>query len=499
MTTTEASHPVAAARSRRFSLGTLISRRVDVAWLCAFRILFGLALSISMLRFIAYGWIERLFVLPRFHFKYWGFSWVEPLPGPSMHLLFWVLAALALAMALGFAFRLTAPAFALGVSYIQLIDVSTYLNHYYLAALLSWLLAFSPANRAWSVDAWLARAVRARRRPLAADDEERSSVAVAWLYLLRFQVGVVYTFAGLAKANSDWLLHAQPLRIWLGAKTDIPLLGPLFVVPGVPLAMSWFGFLFDTTIVWWLLFRRTRPWAYLVVIAFHVATRILFPIGMFPVIMVLSALVFFSPSWPRHAAQALSALARRVFGKAPASLSRVAVRAVSSEERPGSARLWHKLALGAGAAYCALQLAMPLRYLAYGGNVLWHEQGMRFSWRVMLRAKGGGTTFVVRSLESGRTWHVNPRSYLTGLQEGEMSGQPDLILQLAHHVKADFEWRGFGPVEVRVDSRVALNGRRSAPFIDPAVDLTRVEDGIARATWVLPAPSGAPPHIRPVL
>ena len=40
-----------------------------------------------------------------------------------------------------------------------------------------------------------------------------------------------------------------------------------------------------------------------------------------------------------------------------------------------------------------------------------------------------------------------------------MSGQPDLILQLAHHIRDDFERRGQGPVEVRVDALVSLNGR----------------------------------------
>jgi vitamin K-dependent gamma-carboxylase len=131
--------------------------------------------------------------------------------------------------------------------------------------------------------------------------------------------------------------------------------------------------------------------------------------------------------------------------------------------------------------------------------VLWHEQGMRFSWRVMVRAKGGGTTFIVHSPHLGRTWHVNPRDYLTPMQENEMSSQPDLIVQLAHHIERDFAARGLGPVEVRAESRAALNGRRSAPLVDPNIDLTRVEDGLKQARFVLPAPAQAPTHTRPVL
>jgi vitamin K-dependent gamma-carboxylase len=452
-------------------------RNVDIAWLVAFRILFGAALSVSMLRFLAYGWVERLFVAPSFRFKYWGFAWVEPLSVSGMRALFVVLALLALSVAAGFAFRLTAPAFALGLSYVQLIDASTYLNHYYLAALLAWLLSVSPAHRALSVDAWLRKSTG------------RSHVPAAWLYLFRVQVGVVYVFAGLAKAQSDWLIHAQPLRIWLGKSTHLPLLGPLFTWDLAPLVMSWCGFLFDSTVVGFLLYRRTRPYAYAVVVAFHALTRLLFPIGMFPVIMTLSALMFFDADWPR----AWIARARALLGRAPLA-SREPPRLA-----PATATPLQCAAIALGIAYCVVQVAMPLRFLAYGGNVLWHEQGMRFSWRVMVRAKGGNTTFVVHSPRTGQVWRVSPRTYLTGLQESEMSSQPDLILQLARHIKDDFEQRGLGPVEVRADSRVALNGRRGRPFLDSNVDLGQIEDGLAKARWVLPSPSESPAHTRPVL
>jgi vitamin K-dependent gamma-carboxylase len=438
-------------------------------------VLFGLALAISMWRFIANGWIDKLFVRPGFFFKYWGFSWVEPLSGPAMNALVWSLGGLSLCIAAGLMFRLTAPLFALGLIYLQLIDVSTYLNHYYLAALLALLLAASPAHRLWSADAWLARRFWPERA-------RSQTVSTAWLYLFRFQIGLVYFFAGLAKLQSDWLIHAQPLRIWLGASTNLPLVGALFTLPWVPLVMSWCGFLFDTTIVGFLLYGRTRRYAYAVVLAFHTMTRLLFPIGMFPVIMSLGALVFFAPGWPR----AVLRLVRR---------SEPAPRHVPSG---ATGRLAH-CGLVLGAAYCVLQLLLPVRYLAYGGNVLWHEQGMRFSWRVMVRAKGGGTTFLVHSARANHTWHVSPRDYLTAMQENEMSGQPDLILQLAHRIREDFEARGLGPVEVRAESRAALNGRRSAPFVDPRVDLTKVDDNLSPASFILPAPTVSPNHTRPVL
>lgn len=498
--------PLAASAARWVDA---LFRPVDAAWLSALRILFGLALAVSMQRFVAYGWIDELLVAPRHRFHYAGFAWVEPLGSTAMHALFYALGALALAMAAGFAFRVTAPLFALGLTYIQLVDVSTYLNHYYLAALVVWLLALSPANRAWSIDAWMKRRKRARRangeqRANGATDEPR--VATAWLWLFRFQIGVVYVFAGLAKAQSDWLLHGQPLGIWLGASTHLPVLGELFTLPGAPLVMSWLGFLFDTTIVLWLSWRRTRVGAYAVVIVFHATTRLLFDIGMFPILMTTAALVFFPPDWPRR----LHANVKR--GRPGPTVKEVANEAAREGARDDAADAtsrgatevrrppsrWQLAAVGLGGLYVVVQLALPLRCHLYGGNVLWDEQGMRFSWRVMVRAKGGATTFIVRETRTGRTMHVSPRDYLTPFQENEMAGQPDLVLQLAHVVGRDFEARGHGPVEVYVDSTVSLNGRRAHRFIRPDVDLRTIQDGLAKADWILPAPSEAPPSIRPV-
>src|SRR4051812_12051127 len=81
---------------------------VDSAWLAAFRVLFGLTLLTSTLRFLAYGWIEQLFVAPQFHFKYWGFHWVTVPPSGQLHAVFWALAALCILVSLGLLFRVAA-------------------------------------------------------------------------------------------------------------------------------------------------------------------------------------------------------------------------------------------------------------------------------------------------------------------------------------------------------------------------------------------------------
>lgn len=147
-------------------------------------------------------------------------------------------------------------------------------------------------------------------------------------------------------------------------------------------------------------------------------------------------------------------------------------------------------------SFLALQFVIPLRFVAYGRDVHWHEQGMRFSWRVMVREKNGSVTFVVRDRQTNRTTHIAPRTYLTAVQEREMSAQPDLILQLAHHIRDEHARQG-RRVEVRADAVASLNGRRVTALIDPEIDLATIEDGIARADWIVGAPTEAPPHFHP--
>jgi hypothetical protein len=117
---------------------------------------------------------------------------------------------------------------------------------------------------------------------------------------------------------------------------------------------------------------------------------------------------------------------------------------------------------------------------------------MRWAWKVMVREKNGSITYHVRDRDSGRTWQVSPMRYLTWRQANEMAGQPDLVLQVAHHVAADLRARGVRDPEVRAEAWVSLNGRPAALMIDPTVDLTQVSDGLGVADWILPAPEEPP-------
>ena len=448
----------------------------DAAALGVFRIVFGLLGFVSAVRALAYGFVDEMFVKPRVLLSYWGFSFLPQPSAVAVKVLFVSLALLSLLVAAGLFYRVAIVLYALLFTYLELLDVSNYLNHYYLVTWLALLACVVPLHRTFSLDAH--RHGWAPELPLWC----------TWLF--RFQVGLVYLFAGLAKLSADWLLHAQPLQIWLASRTDLPVVGPYLGQIWVAFLAAWIGFLFDTSIAFFLLAERTRPAAYVALVGFHLATWALFPIGMFPFIMMTGALVFFSPSWPRRWANAWR---RRVGAReeTPPSVSSPEPRARSSHGRfHGGVALF--------AAYAIFQLGMPLRTHAYGGDVQWHEQGMRFSWRVMVREKNGSLTYRLHDLDSDKRWEVSPRAFLLDRQAREMATQPDLILQLAHRIAADAASKGHPRVAVFADTRVSWNGRPGAPLIDPSVDLASVQDGLGKAWWVLPSPSTAPARLTPL-
>jgi hypothetical protein len=427
---------------------------IDASSVAAFRIVFGLLVLLATIRFVASGWVHEYYEMPTHFFSYYGFGWVKPWPGAGMYIHFGAMAVLAAMIVVGLFTRFATLGFGVLFAYAHLIDKTNYLNHYYLLVCLCLVMTLLPMGSTWSLDA--------RLRPQHA----RTHVPRWVLWTLRAQIGLVYVFAGLAKLKYDWIVEAQPMSIWLGANTDFPLIGPLFEQRWVAYAFSYAGIVFDLSIVPLLLWRRTRVVAYVAVVAFHLVTARLFQLGMFPWIMMASSLVFLPVGWPRRL------------------LARLGWRssATANEMRPLRGA---RVVVGILAAYFAIQLVLPLRHLAYPGDVCWTEQGFRFAWHVMVMEKDGSVVLHVREPATDRRWDVRPSEYLTRYQTKMMAPQPDMILELAHMVAADFERRGVRDPVVTVDAFVSLNGRRRARLIDPTVDLAREDDGLGAKRWIL--------------
>lgn len=439
--------------------GDICMRTARAESVAVFRILFGLLGFVAVVRFALKGWIDDLYIEPAYHFTYSGFWWIQPWPAWGMYLHFALLGLVSLGVAIGYRYRVSIVAFFLLFTYVELIDKTTYLNHYYWVSLVSFLMIFMPLNRCWSVDAMLSKS--------SCGD----TVPVWVIWVLRGQLGVVYLFAGIAKLNPDWLFEAMPLRIWIYNSADVFLAGRLLKDAWVAYAMSWGGVIFDLSIVGWLLWSRSRPFTYVVLVMFHVITWLLFPIGMFPWLMICAALIFFSPDWPR-----------RLMAKLIPSYT---YSSLPDQARDFNLTWISRLAVAGLVVFAIFQVLMPLRHWVYPGNVRWNEEGYRFSWRVLLTEKTGDAVFRVRDVSTGDEWVVYPQDYLSDLQVERMANHPDMILSTAHIIADDLRSRG-REVEVRADVFVSYNGREAARLIDPTVDLAGLSPGLLPKRWVLP-------------
>ncbi len=433
-----------------------IQRPISIAPLVTFRITFGLLMFFSLLRFGWRGWIEDIYIQPRFHFSYWGFEWVQSLGNPGMYVLYSLVILSSLFITIGFLYRLSVMAFFMGFTYIELIDITTYLNHYYFISLVSFIMIWLPANRHYSIDAYLNPSIKKSYTPI-------------WTVgLLRFQMAIVYIFAGIAKLNYDWLILAEPMRTWLPGKSHLPIVGDYMYETWVAYLFSWFGCGYDLFIVAFLLNKKTRLYGYAFVLIFHTATAIFFPgIGMFPFVMMLSSWVFFSSSFHQ---------------KLLSKLTGISWLDLSKEATYKYFRTKWLFALWA--IYIGLQILLPFRYALYPGHLFWNEEGFRFSWRVMLMEKAGLAFFKVK--DNGKTFEINNAQYLTPLQEKMMSTQPDMILKYAHFLEEEYRKKGFLSPEVYAEVYVTLNSVPSQLFIDSTVNLAAQPLSWTHYNWVLP-------------
>ena len=422
-----------------------------------FRVITGLLFFIIILRFFIYGWIDEFLISPRFLFPYFGFAWL-PRPEPFVVYGAFFLAGLsALGIMTGLWYRWSAFLFFLCFTYTESLEKTIYLNHYYFVSLLSFCMIFLPAGKCFCLSF-----SRERPQPLR-------PVAFFGIVILRIQIGSVYFFAGIAKIKPDWLSEGLPLGIWL--RPWFELITVYLPVSSEFLARSG-GFVaavFDLCVPFLLWNRSTRLAAYGSLILFHTFTWYQFHLGMFPVMMSALTLIFFPPDWPGPLLK-LSGISGAWFRHLPASVM------IAQPVRTSLYVLF--------LVFFGMQALLPFRHLLYQGNVLWTEQGFRFSWNVMLMEKNGYLRYRIN--EGHETRIIYPEDFLSPLQYKMVATQPDMILQLAHKIRDESKGPGVSEPAIFADSFVSLNGRPSQRFIDPDVNLSVIGDQFFHKSWIIP-------------
>lgn len=471
-----------------YRLSDKLFKPVPSGSLVAFRVLFGLVMLWEVYRYFNYGWIERYWVEPEFNFKYEWFEWVQPLSADGMTLIFYLLGLLSVFIIVGFLYRISTALFFLLFTYTFLLEQARYLNHFYLVILISFIMAVVPAHRSFSVDARLFQNIRQKWVP-------------GWaVFLLQFQIGIVYFFGGIAKLNSDWL-SGSPIDMWLPRRSNFPLIGEYFNLPEVIWFVSYSGLLLDLLALPLLLIRKTRPWMALALIFFHLMNDRLFSIGIFPWFMIAALTLFLPPGWPGDLMRYLTAKSRNaklllfaagLMGAFTGAWFHGGINMVpfiimflitivliwDFHIRPAEVKLNFTLPASGNssrlitsglAIWCLIQIVVPLRHFTIHGNPSWTEEGHRFAWHMKLRSKSCNEQIYIVDKSTGERQRVNGFPFLEDWQNGNVSARPQLLIQYASLLS-----RKNSGSPVYADIECSLNGGPYRKFVDPETDLTLV-------------------------
>ena len=435
-------------------LNRFLFQKIDNSPLIIFRIFLGILIACEGFGAIITGWVRRTLVEPQFTFSFIGFEWLQPLPGMGMYFYFALMGALGLLIAAGYKYRWSMIAFTLLWWGVYLMQKTSYNNHYYLLALVAFLMCFLPAHRAYSIDARLNPAIR----------NDAMYAYVKWIIIL--QMFIVYTYAAIAKLYGDWIDFTF-LKLLMESKSHYWLVGDLFKNAWLQKFIGISGLLFDLLIVPALLWKPTRNFAFGCAIFFHLFNSIVFQIGIFPYMALAFTLFFYEPE-----------TIRRIFFKKKSPL----------QDSDLVIPKFRNALLIIGGIYFIFQIGLPVRHHFFKDNVLWTEEGHRLSWRMMLRNRSGTASFLVVDKKTGESKHAKLSYYLTKKQRKKVGCYPDFIWQFAQHLKKEHAALG-EDIEVYVDAKVGINGRPPAQLIDNKVDLASVPwNHFRHHEWILPSP-----------
>lgn len=298
-----------------------------------------------------------------------------------------------------------------------------------------------------------------------------------WNYfLLRFQLFLVYFFAGIKKIDADWIGgHSMrklsdhwtftPFRLLFPSTLDIDLV-----------IVHWGGFALDLSVGFLFLHDATRPVAYLLTTLFNGMNSQLFSIGMFPFVMIASGFIFSSPAWPS-----------RLWTRTVQARSTSRCRASSNIAKPtASSNKRGKRTALAILAYMILQIALPFSHSITRGYNTWTNGNYGYSWDMMVhnwQTIHSRVTVVDNVLEK--------RHYLDTdafTKSRRWLHHADMVKEFAECARRRLgESHNLTSVSIYIDVWVSLNRRFVQRVYDPRVNILQAEwSPFSRPAWVLP-------------
>jgi len=433
---------------------------VSASTLGLFRIVWGGVMFYHFLILLIgngkYKYIDTIF-----HFKYPFFEWVQVMPAGMMHVVFWGGLIFSVLMSLGLFYKFTSRALFLLYSYVFLLDISFWNNHYYAYMLIGGFFAITDAHQALSID----------KKRLNLD----GWIPQWQLWLFQFQVIVIYFYGGLSKLqNKDWMENLSGYS-FLYNNLDRQLF-PLWMIYPLSLVVTYGGLVYDLCVGFLLKWRKTVWWCLPFILIFNLSNSFLFNIGSFPFAMLGSFALFIPIDWMDRQLSRWPKLSP--LGTQP------------TESRTPN---WQKQLIVYGLSFfVAFQLLFPMRSLFYAGSVFWTGEGKLCAWHMMSASTYvKAYEFEILEYDDSKKiitarHQVDTRKFLGEKQIRTMGSFPFVAPQFARFLKKEATFAGMKNVAVHSKIYVSKNYRPLTLIIDPDTDLTSVEVKLfGHNKWIL--------------
>ncbi|PSN30216.1 Vitamin K-dependent gamma-carboxylase [Blattella germanica] len=329
---------------------------------------------------------------------------------------------------LGLYFRISCIAYIIPYWFIFMLDKTAWNNHSYLFGIISILLLGSNAHHFWSLDILLGRVKRNYPVPV-------------WNYfILRFQIFILYFYAGLKKMDRDWL-EGYSMRNLSYHDVFAP-------------------------------FKRT---------------------GMFPYVCLVTMPIFCNANWPRKILKyfSRSKYASRNNGKEKekqklkeefkegCEFNKI------HEEFPKGVITWkQKLVVFLLITHMGLQMFLPYSHFITKGYNNWTHGLYGYSWDMMVHTWDTVLVLVkVVDHETGKEHFLDPEAWV---QSSRWEKHGDMVVQYAQCLQRKLlkgisddgekteQYELSKNISIYIDVWCSLNGRFQQRMFDPRVDLLTV-------------------------
>ena len=425
-----------------------IFKSIDNSPLVVFRIFFGFLIACESFGAIITGWVKKVLIDPQFTFSFIGLEWLQPLPNNLMYVYFIIMGLVGICIMLGFKYTYAIITFTFLWAGVYFMQKSSYNNHYYLLLLISFCMIFLPANKYKSLDVKLGFI-------------ERKLTMPNWVSLLFItQIILVYFYASIAKLYPDWLDGTFTKNLLQGT-TSRPFFLELFSQKWFYLFIAYAGILFDLLVVPMLLYKKTRTFALICSIVFHIFNSITLHIGIFPFFALTFILFFYEPETIRNL----------FFKNKPVS--------INESLDFSSLKILKYLFI----PFLVIQLILPLRHHFIEGDVFWTEEGHRLSWRMMLRERSGYIVIKIRDNKTKESFIYDYHKNLSSKQARQLATKPDFIWQYCQKIKEEFKDKD---ISIFIDCKNSINRKPLKTLIDPNVDFTKADwDYFFHNDWII--------------